>query len=171
MTGAFSQNPPIDPNQVTQFVRCMGTFIPKPRAAPPEAVVRLITQSQPLLSKGKPRLAVSPFNFYLMANVLYRDTKPTMRELSRALSVPLSTASRMVSLWADNGLVRRLSDPDDGRVIRVVLTDNGRCLHDIMEEFLGQHAKTVLACLTAEERIILLTLLSKVTSTLETKPQ
>jgi DNA-binding MarR family transcriptional regulator len=64
---------------------------------------------------------------------------------------------------------RRLSDPDDRRIVRVVLTDSGRRIHDIMEDFLGQHARMILACLTAKERIILLTLLGKVASTLEAK--
>jgi DNA-binding MarR family transcriptional regulator len=92
-----------------------------------------------------------------------------MRELSRALSVPLSTATRMVSLLVDNGWAQRLSDPDDRRIIRVALTDSGRRLQDIIEEHLGQHARTILSCLTAEERIILLTLLGKVASTMEAK--
>jgi DNA-binding MarR family transcriptional regulator len=104
-----------------------------------------------------------------MGSILYRDTNPTMRELSSALSVPLSTATRMVSLWVDNGWARRLSDPDDRRIIRVALTDSGRRIHDIMEDFLGQHARKVLGCLTAEERIILLTLIGKVASTMEAR--
>jgi DNA-binding MarR family transcriptional regulator len=122
-----------------------------------------------MLMKNKPRLVIHPFNFYLMGSILYQDTNPTMRELSRALSVPLSTASRMVSLWVDNGWAQRLSDPGDRRIIRVALTDSGRRIHDIMEDFLGQHARKVLACLTVEERIILLTLLGKVASSLKAK--
>ena len=164
-----TQEPSVDVNQVIQLVRYMGKLIPKAEAAPPESLVQLMTQLQPLLSKNKPRLDAHPFTFYLMGSILYQDTKPTMRELSRALSVPLSTASRMVSFWVDNGWARRLSDPDDRRIIRVALTDSGRRLHDIMEDFLGQHARAILACLTAEERIILLILLGKVASKWEAK--
>jgi len=163
------QQPSIDAEQVTKFVRYTAGLLPKTKSAPPESLVRLMTQLGPILSKNKPRLNANPFTFYLMGSILCRDTNPTMRELSSALSVPLSTASRMVSLWVDNGWARRLSDPDDRRIIRVALTDSGRRIHDIMEDFLGQHARMILACLTAEERIILLTLLGKVASTLEAK--
>ncbi len=165
------QQPSIDSEQVTIFVRYMAELLPETKSAPPESLVRLMTQLGPILSKNKPRLIAHPFTFYLMGSILYRDTNPTMRELSRALSAPLSTATRMVSLWVDNGWARRLSDPDDRRIIRVALTDSGRRIHDIMEDFLGQHARMILACLTAEERIILLTLLGKVASTLEAKAQ
>lgn len=165
----IKQQPIVDAGQVTQFVRYMAGLIPKTKSAPPESVIRLHAQLEPILSKKNPRLNAHPFTFYLMGSILYRDTNPTMRELSKALSVPLSTATRMVNLWVDNGWAQRLSDPGDRRIIRVALTDSGRRFHDIMEDFLGQHARTILACLTAEERIILLTLLGKVASTLETK--
>ena len=171
MPGDVKQQSSVDLEQVTQFVRYMAELVPKTKSAPPESLVRLMTQLGPILSKKKPRLNAHPFSFYLMGSILYRDTNPTMRELSRALSVPLSTATRMVSLWVDNGWARRLSDPDDRMIIRVALTDSGRRIHDIMEDFLGQHARMILACLTAEERIILLTLLGKVASTLEAKAQ
>jgi len=111
----------------------MAELIPETKSAPPESLVRLMTQLGPILSKKKPRLNAHPFTFYRMGSILYRDTNPTMRELSRALSVPLSTATRMVSLWVDNGWARRLSDPDDRRIVRVVLTDSGRRIHDIYE--------------------------------------
>lgn len=163
------QSSSVDVGQVTQFLRYMAELIPKAKSAPPESLVRLHAQLEPILSKNKPRLNANPFSFYLMGSILYRDTNPTMRELSRALSVPLSTATRMVSLWVDNGWAQRLSDPDDRRIIRVALTDSGRRLHDIMEDHLGQHAREILACLTAEERIILLTLLGKVASSLKAK--
>jgi DNA-binding MarR family transcriptional regulator len=165
----IEQQSSVDADQVTQFVQYMAGLIPKAKSAPPELLVRLMTQLGPVLSKNKPRINAHPFTFYLMGSILYRDTNPTMRELSRALSVPLSTASRMVSLWVDNGWARRLSDPLDRRIIRVALTDSGRRFHNVMQDFLGQHARTILACLTAEERIILLTLLGKVASTLEAK--
>ena len=167
--GDVKQQSSVDVGQVTQFMRYMAELIPKTKSAPPESLVRLHAQLEPLLSKKNPRLNAHPFNYYLMGSILYRDTNPTMRELSKALSVPLSTATRMVSLWVDNGWARRLSDPDDRRIVRVALTDGGRRFHDIMEDFLGQHARMILACLTAEERIILLTLLGKVASKLEAK--
>jgi len=169
MTGDVKQQSSVDAEQVTQFMRYMAELIPKTKSAPPESLVRLHAQLEPLLSKKNPRLNAHPFNYYLMGSILYRDANPTMRELSKALSVPLSTATRMVSLLVDNGWAQRLSDPGDRRIIRVALTDSGRRLQNIIEEHLGQHARTILACLTAEERIILLTLLGKVASTLEAK--
>ena len=46
-----------------------------------------------------------------------------MGELSNALSLPFSTATRMVDYLVARGYIQRLSDTTDRRVVRVALTD------------------------------------------------
>lgn len=99
--------------------------------------------------------------------MLYSDPKPTMGELSKALSLPLSTVSRIISMFEEQGLVRRFPDSEDGRVVRVDLTGAGRQLYEAMQSHATRSAQSILDCLTDEEQIILLTLLGKVASSLK----
>jgi len=114
-----------------------------------------------------PRLIAEPPTMHRMASMLYGDPKPTMGELSKALSLPLSTVSRIVNILEEQGFAKKQPDGEDGGVVRVGLTDTGR---QIFEAILGhavRSAERVLDCLTAEEQIILLTLLGKVASNLK----
>jgi len=105
--------------------------------------------------------------FYRVSNSIYRQSSLTMGELSNTLSVPLSTATRIVDWLVDNGYVQRLPDPEDRRVVRVALTDTGREMHRIIENYIRQRVQQILSCLTTEERAKLLVLIGKVVSTLK----
>ena len=79
-----------------------------------------------------PGLLELPVAQLRVLNVLGRgpdERRPTMGELADALSVALSTATQIVERIEKRGLVRREhSDPDDRRVVRLALTDEGRRL-------------------------------------------
>ena len=105
--------------------------------------------------------------FYRVSNSINREESLTMGELSSALSVPLSTATRMVDWLVDNGYVRRLPDPEDRRIVRVALTDIGQDLHKTIENYVRQRVQQILSCLTVEERATLLILVGKVVSALK----
>ena len=90
-----------------------------------------------------------------------------MGEFSNALSVPLSTATRIADWLVDNGYIQRLPDVDDRRVVRVSLTDMGKELFKAIDRYIRQRMKQILSSLTAEERTILLALVSKVVSGLK----
>ena len=105
--------------------------------------------------------------FYRVSNSIYRKNSLTMGELSGALSVPLSTATRIVDWLVDNGYVQRLPDPEDRRVVRVALTDTGREMHRIIENYIRQRVQQILSCLTVKERATLLALVGRVVSTLK----
>jgi len=105
--------------------------------------------------------------FYRVSNSIHRKGNLTMGELSSALSVPLSTATRIVDWLVDNGYAQRLPDPEDRRIVRVALTDIGREMHEIIENYIRQRVQQILSYLTLEERATLLTLVGKVVSTLK----
>ena len=105
--------------------------------------------------------------FYRACSSIYPKGNITMGEFSNALSVPLSTATRIADWLVDNGYIQRLPDSDDRRVVRVSLTDAGKELFKAIDGYIKQRMHKILSSLTAEERTILLTLVSKVVSGLK----
>ena len=101
--------------------------------------------------------------------ILARYGEPlAMGELSKALDVPLSTATRMVDGLVDNGYAERLSDPEDRRIVRIALTETGRGLFQTMYSYMQQCMDEALSPLTPEERKQLSYLLGKVASAMDT---
>lgn len=58
-----------------------------------------------------------------------RDERP-MKELAARLRVEPSTATRAVQRLENDGLVERFPSPEDGRVVLVRITEEGRRRHD-----------------------------------------
>ena len=100
--------------------------------------------------------------FYRACNSIYPRGNITMSEFSNALSVPLSTATRIADWLVDNGYIQRLPDSDDRRVVRVALTDAGKELYEAIDRYIRQRVQQILSSLTYEEKTILLTLVGKV---------
>lgn len=105
--------------------------------------------------------------FYRVSSSLQRDHSLSMGELSNALSVPFSKATRIVDGLVTDGYLTRLPDPDDRRVIKVALTQEGTKLHKTIESFTGEHVQDILAGLTSEEKEILFVLIRKVVAALQ----
>ena len=118
---------------------------------------------------GEPHTISNHELFYRVSNSIQRkgNLTMTMGELSNALSVPLSTATRIVDWLVDNGYVQRLPDPEDRRIVRVALTDIGQEMHQIIENYIRQRVQQIFSCLTLEERATLLNLVGKVVATLK----
>lgn len=51
-------------------------------------------------------------------------------ELSRVVAIEPPTMVRTIDRMVRDGLVRRVPDPDDGRISRISLTERGRALRD-----------------------------------------
>ena len=105
--------------------------------------------------------------FYRACSSIYPEGNITMGEFSNALSVPLSTATRIADWLVDNGYIQRLPDSDDRRVVRISLTNTGKELFKAIDRYIRQRLQQILSSLTGEERTILLTLVSKVVSGLK----
>ena len=152
--------------RVDRFLQHLTEIVPELASMPPEMRAHLPGQLDGIHPKFSPHLIAEPPTIHRMASMLYGDPKPTMGELSKALPLPLSTVSRIVSMLEEQGFAKRLPDAEDGRVVRVALTDVGRQLYEAMQNHLARTAQSILDCLTTEEQMILLTLLGKVAANL-----
>jgi DNA-binding MarR family transcriptional regulator len=93
---------------------------------------------------------------------ILRDRRPRMAEVAAYLDLEKSTVSGLVGRAEGRGLVERLSSPDDGREVRLSLTDDGRALaRDIQAEVEGALAPLV-ADLTTEGRSAIRALVAQV---------
>ncbi|MGV8120157.1 MAG: MarR family transcriptional regulator [Candidatus Xenobiia bacterium LiM19] len=96
-----------------------------------------------------------------------RESPPTMGEMSAALGITLSAATRLVAWLVDNNYAERLSDPDDRRIVRVNLTDRGCEIFKTLSDFIAHRAGLILNQFTEEERILLILLLRKLANNLK----
>ena len=69
-----------------------------------------------------------------------------MGELSNALYVPFSRATRIIDALVSDGYVKRMNDPDDRRIVRVALTPEGIKLHHTIENFTTDHVQSITFC-------------------------
>lgn len=60
------------------------------------------------------------------------ESEPRLTDLAELLAVDLSTVSRQIRQLEESGLVRRGTDPEDGRAMALSLTDRGR---EVLGEF------------------------------------
>lgn len=95
------------------------------------------------------------------------NTPPTMGNMSSALGITLSAATRLVAGLVENGYAERLADPEDRRIVRVTLTDKGREVFKALSDLITHRAGLVLKRFTEEERILLILLLRKLTKNLK----
>lgn len=112
----------------------------------------------------------APAVFYPAALPLYGQTEPlTMSRLSRAMGVPLSTATRLVDWLVTHGYAERSSDASDRRVVRVALTRSGCELYEAINLALARRLEKILSRLNSAERKQLVALLRKVVEITESE--
>jgi len=151
----------------TELLEEMRHVFSELRVSIPEELVELRDRVVMMEPKDQPASIANPFMFFRTATMLSRNPNLTMGELSEALSVPFSTATRIANWFVDNGYAERLSDPDDRRIVRMALTDSGRRLRAAVDSVVLVHIQSILSALTPEEQAILLTLCRKVVTSLK----
>ncbi len=149
-------------SQLASFLKYLNEVSAKLISPPDEEIEYIRKQLGKALSREMPAFSGTPGTFFNLSSTLYYNSNLTMGELSQALSIPLSTATRMMDWWVDNEFAQRLIDPEDRRVVRVSLTEAGNKLHELIEKSISESVQQCLNCLTVEEQDILLTLIRKV---------
>ena len=151
-----------DDNRIASLVHDFEQIGIKFDALLPKEIEQLRDLLDEIQIGDKPNRFINYNLFSRISFNLYRVTNMTMSELSHALSVPFSTATRMVDWFVDNGYAQRLPDPEDRRVVRVALTYSGRELYQSIERYMVQRYRQMLSPLTAEEQAMFLMLMDKV---------
>lgn len=100
-------------------------------------------------------------------DVLIREPSWRMTDLALALHVDPSTATRAVQRLLSTGLVERLTDREDGRVVMVRITDAGRELHCRVDIRRGYVLSRLMRVFTVDERAALAELMTRFVHELE----
>jgi DNA-binding MarR family transcriptional regulator len=99
-------------------------------------------------------------NFLL--DELWREDRLTAGELARRVGVEQPTITRMSQRMETAGLVTRVRDENDRRVIRIALTEQGQALREQLPAMLDDVARQALDGLTTAQQTQLVGLLSHV---------
>jgi MarR family transcriptional repressor of emrRAB len=100
--------------------------------------------------------------------ILARQHEPmSMGELSRAVEVPLSSATRIVDWLVENAYAERQPDADDRRIVRVELTEAGLELYRTIQALVQERVARLLRHFAPEECATLTLLLRKLLQALE----
>jgi DNA-binding MarR family transcriptional regulator len=94
-------------------------------------------------------------------DVLVHRPSWRMSDLAEALRVDPSTATRAVQRLLKENLAERNADADDGRVVIVRATDEGRRLHQRVDERRGYVITKLMSAFTVSERADLADLLTR----------
>ena len=99
-------------------------------------------------------------------DLLTRRERP-MKELADRLSVEPSTATRAVQRLEHDGLAERFTSPQDGRVVLVRITDEGRRRHDAVAERRSIAMMHILSEFEPQERAQLADLMDRLIASID----
>lgn len=144
---------------IRQGIRLKHRF----RAVVPEHAAQARARIRELLPEGLSE-PDADFNLYYELGVILSEAESpmTMGELSQAVEVPLSTATRIVDSLVESDYAERLSDPTDRRVVRVGLTQKGQETYRAIEGMIRQRIDHILRRFSPEECEMLLKLMHKI---------
>ena len=96
-----------------------------------------------------------------------RDREVFQRDVERAFSITRSTVTNILQLMEKKGYIRRVSVPQDARLKRLVLTEEGAKAHQQIILSFRQTDQFISSLLTEEENAELLRLLNKLRAGME----
>ena len=132
----------------------------RPRLIPPKDVLRF-KETMKSFKGSDYKTGDHEFVFRILMLLSENPGTLTMSELSTELSVPLSTATRIVDGLVQREMVERVQDPKDRRVVRVGMSKNGRKLYETGREYSKQRITRLLKDFSAEEQMQLVSLMNK----------
>jgi DNA-binding MarR family transcriptional regulator len=149
-----------------QFVELIQKFIClRPKLVPTEHVLQFKKKMEALKGSG---YTSEDHSFVLRLLILLSQSEEslTMSKLSTELNLPMSTATRIVDWLVNSGVVERINDPNDRRVVRVSISKIGRELHETGMEHNKKRISRLLKDFTPEEQTQFLNLMNKLYSSM-----
>ena len=105
---------------------------------------------------------VTPMHEWIMSYLFWHKDEPIyQRDIEREFSITRSTVTNILQLMERKGYIERQSVPQDARLKRLVLTEEGVRIHEKTMQSLHQTDEFVSSLLTEEENAELLRLLNK----------
>lgn len=124
-------------------------------------ISRISRQLERQIENTLSEFGLNGWSFYVLA-ALRRAGPPyqlTPTQLYSSLLVSSGAMTHRIDLMEQAGLVKRIPDPGDGRMVYVTLTARGRTLVDVALERHNASEHDMLAALTVRERKLLANLL------------
>lgn len=98
----------------------------------------------------------------LMAFVAHRGQQPTYaRDVEQALSLTHPTVSGLLSRLEQKGFVELVTDPNDRRSKRIVISEKGLACHERMHATIMENESRIVQGFTEEEKALLAQLLQR----------
>lgn len=111
---------------------------------------------------------VTPMHDWIMSYLYWHKNDPVyQRDIEREFSITRSTVTNILQLMERKGYIQRQSVPQDARLKRLILTEEGVRVHEKTMLSLHQTDEFVAGLLTEEENAELLRLLNKLRKGLE----
>ena len=105
---------------------------------------------------------VTPMHDWIMSYLYWHKNDPVyQRDIEREFSITRSTVTNILQLMERKGYIQRLNVPQDARLKRLILTEEGGRVHEKTMLCIHQTDDYVAGLLTAEENTELLRLLNK----------
>jgi MarR family 2-MHQ and catechol resistance regulon transcriptional repressor len=112
------------------------------------------------IRRGMQEHELQPSEFAVL-EILYSKGELTLGDVASRILLTTGSTTPVIDKLERRGLLRRVADPDDRRVVRAALTGEGRAL---MDRVFPEHVlllRSAMAGLTAEEKAIASVLLKR----------
>jgi len=146
---------------VEQFVELFHRYMNLPLKLELPEDVALFRKKMTALRSASHTFEDKSFLYRIFILLSEGEDPLTMGRLSSELDVPLSTATRIVDTLVQAGIVERINDPSDRRVVRVGMSENGRELYEAAVAYNKQRMANLLNVFTDDEQEQLLMLMNK----------
>ncbi len=149
-----------------QFIDLIQDFIRlRPNLVMPEHILRFKQQMEKLRGSGNSEDHLFLIRVFV---VLARSETPlTMGELSAALKIPLSSATRIVDWLVRGKFLERINNPEDRRVVLVRMTKYGEQFFHAAMDYNKKRIAHLMEKFSPEERAQLLHLMGKLLNRLQ----
>jgi DNA-binding MarR family transcriptional regulator len=136
-----------------------------PSALPDSVIDAVLTASRVLVAVAARSLADAAeevtLTQYRTLVVLASRGPQNLAGLAEAVGVTPATATRMCDRLVRKDLIRRRTERDDRRQLRVVLTENGRALVDAVTDRRRREIERIVSEIPPEEQVVLVQALGR----------
>lgn len=115
----------------------------------------------PLLYKSiskplKHQSSITPGGMFVLGSLKRHGTQ-SMSDIGKCLSMPKPHVTVIVDKLIDEGLVERQSDPNDRRIVNILITERGFSVFENIKKEISENLKLKLTKLNEQEQEILAT--------------